>query len=232
MKPFREWRQVYDGDHTWNQSSAAALCMKLGCGTAVSTRVRDDSLTSRPVWWIRSSCIQSASTLWECIMIDRHFSPSSLEVICSELLAQPHVSLSPSTDGVSQDDQQGFWVLIGYTFGIVCSVEPQYQGGSFQLIFTSSNTEQNYTLPAVNHSALFLFSAADHTHRGTYTCLYHNYVFSHNFSSVSQPRSLAVLAPLTELIIRVTVVTVAMTSSITAICFYYKPKPEAVSREQ
>ncbi|XP_028275146.1 scavenger receptor cysteine-rich type 1 protein M130-like [Parambassis ranga] len=219
---YTEWRPVgVDGDE-W--SSAAAACVQLGCGSAVSASQTEGS-SSRPLWGISSSCVRTASVLKECVLMnDTTRTSLSLTVICSELLARPNISLSYSTDGVSQAEQQGFWVLIGSTFGIMCSVEPQYQGGSFQLMFTSSNTAQNYTLPAVNHSALFLFSAADHTHRGTYTCVYHNHVWSRDFSSVSQPRSLAVLAPLTELIIRVTVVLLAMMSSITAICCYYKPK--------
>ncbi|XP_028275079.1 uncharacterized protein LOC114444595 isoform X3 [Parambassis ranga] len=219
---YTEWRPVgVDGDRL---SSAAAACVQLGCGSAVSASQTEGS-SSRPLWGISSSCVRTASVLKECVLMnDTTRTSLSLTVICSELLARPNISLSYSTDGVSQAEQQGFWVLIGSTFGIMCSVEPQYQGGSFQLMFTSSNTAQNYTLPAVNHSALFLFSAADHTHRGTYTCVYHNHVWSRDFSSVSQPRSLAVLAPLTELIIRVTVVLLAMMSSITAICCYYKPK--------
>ncbi|XP_028275118.1 scavenger receptor cysteine-rich type 1 protein M130-like [Parambassis ranga] len=222
LKHNGEWREVDISYSEWTLKQTAVMCRRLVCVSPFSASTRD-YFTSRPVWRIQSSCIQHESKLKECVLQDS-VSSSSLEITCTELLARPNISLSASTDGVSQAEQQGFWVLIGSTFGIMCSVEPQYQGGSFQLMFTSSNTAQNYTLPAVNHSALFLFSAADHTHRGTYTCVYHNHVSSRDFSSVSQPRSLAVLAPLTELIIRVTVVLLAMTSSITAICCYYKPK--------
>ncbi|XP_028275078.1 scavenger receptor cysteine-rich type 1 protein M130-like isoform X2 [Parambassis ranga] len=222
LKHNGEWREVDISYSEWTLKQTAVMCRRLVCFSPFSASKRD-YFTGRPVWKIRSSCIQHKSMMKECVLKDS-FSSSSLEITCMELLTRPNVSLSPSTDGVSQAEQQGFWVLIGSTFGIMCSIEPQYQGGSFQLMFTSSNTAQNYTLPAVNHSAIFLFSAADHTHRGTYTCVYHNHVWSRDFSSVSQPRSLAVLAPLTELIIRVTVVLLAMTSSITAICCYYKPK--------
>uniref|UniRef100_A0A3B5PZ64 Immunoglobulin-like beta-sandwich domain-containing protein n=1 Tax=Xiphophorus maculatus TaxID=8083 RepID=A0A3B5PZ64_XIPMA len=108
------------------------------------------------------------------------------------LLVEPLIFLSSSTDGVSTGRKQGSELLIGSHFSIMCSIRPQYEGGSFQLIFSTSNYTQNQTLPAVNHSALFLFSAAGHAHQGTYRCVYHVYVFSYNFSSISQPLNLTV----------------------------------------
>ncbi len=83
-------------------------------------------------------------------------------------------------------------MVMGSSFTISCSILPQYPGGSFQLVLTTSATSQNYTLPAVNHSAHFLFSAADRTHQGDYRCVYHIYVFSQHFSSESQPLYLTV----------------------------------------
>ncbi|KAM9392333.1 uncharacterized protein KZ484_003800 [Pholidichthys leucotaenia] len=55
--------------------------------------------------------------------------------------------------------------------------------------------------PAVNHSADFLFAAAEPAHQGSYSCVYHVYVFSHNFSSESGLLSVTV-PDLTGLIIR------------------------------
>ncbi|CAK6980910.1 scavenger receptor cysteine-rich type 1 protein M130-like, partial [Scomber scombrus] len=111
------------------------------------------------------------------------------------LLLQPIISVSPTMDGVSEAQQQGFQVLRGSSFTISCSVQPQYPGGSFQLTFTSSNTTYNYTQPAVNHSADFLFPAADPAHQGHYSCVYGVYVFSHNFSSENSLFSLTVTDP-------------------------------------
>uniref|UniRef100_A0A3B4YJ65 Immunoglobulin-like beta-sandwich domain-containing protein n=1 Tax=Seriola lalandi dorsalis TaxID=1841481 RepID=A0A3B4YJ65_SERLL len=111
-------------------------------------------------------------------------------LVLTDLLAQPSISLSPSADGDSK--QWAFRVLMGSDFTITCSTEPQYQEGSFQLIFSPAHREHNHTLPAVNHSARFLFTAADHTHQGSYRCVYHVHVFSHNFSSESRPLSLTV----------------------------------------
>ncbi|XP_070762184.1 LOW QUALITY PROTEIN: scavenger receptor cysteine-rich type 1 protein M130-like [Enoplosus armatus] len=192
MENHGEWRPVADLNSEWDQESAAAVCRLLDCGSAVSTTMTDGS-SDRPVWWIKSSCVQSASALLECVILTSVIETySGLEVICSDLLAQPNISCSPSSDRGPKAKQQGHQVLMGSNFTITCSIAPQYQGGSFQLIFTTSNTTQDYTLPAVNHSARFLFPAADHTHQGAYRCVYHIYVFSSNFSSESQPLYLTV----------------------------------------
>ncbi|XP_043966489.1 uncharacterized protein LOC122827658 isoform X3 [Gambusia affinis] len=137
------------------------------------------------------------------------------------LLVEPLIFLSSSTDGVSTGRKQGSELLIGSNFSIMCSIRPQYEGGSFQLIFSTSNYTQNHTLPAVNHSALFLFSAAGHAHQGTYRCVYHVYVFSYNFSSMSQPLNLtvSVSAYLTALIIRLVVVLLGLLGSVLVLYF-------------
>ncbi|XP_041850873.1 scavenger receptor cysteine-rich type 1 protein M130-like isoform X2 [Melanotaenia boesemani] len=216
-----EWRPVVDCDFNWNQTSAAAVCLQLGCGIVVSTRMTDGPFV-RPVWCIKSSCMELSSTLLECTTTaDDTENEYSLEIICSDLLAQPHVSLYSYTNGVSEGKTQGSQVLIGSNFGILCSIKPQYQGGSFQLIFSTSGTTKNYTMPAVNHTALFLFSTADHTHQGTYSCVYHVYAFTFNFSSESQPLRLSVLASLTDLIIRL-VILLGMIVSVLVICLYFQ----------
>ncbi|XP_038549771.1 scavenger receptor cysteine-rich type 1 protein M160-like isoform X2 [Micropterus salmoides] len=192
MKNHGEWRPVADWGSDWDQTSAATVCRLLDCGSAVSTTVTYDS-PDRLVWWLKPSCAHSAAALLECMMLTGvNETYTSLEVLCSDILASPNISFSTYTDGDSEAKQQGLQVLTGSTFTIGCSILPQYPGGSFQLIFTNSDTTQNHTLPAVNHSAHFLFSAADHTHQGDYSCVYHIYVFSHNFSSESQPLHLTV----------------------------------------
>ncbi|XP_051255595.1 scavenger receptor cysteine-rich type 1 protein M160-like [Dicentrarchus labrax] len=218
LKNQGEWRPVAVWDSQWDQSSAAAACGLLDCGSAVSTEITDDA-SDRLVWWIRSSCVQAAATLLECVTLTNvPETYTGLNVTCSDLLAHPNISLSPSTDGVSKAKWQGLQVLMGSNFTITCSVEPQYQEGSFQLVFASSDAAQNYTLPAVNHSAHFLFPAADHAHQGDYRCVYHVYVFSHNFSSESQTLYLAVGASVTELIIRLVVLLLGLMLLIIALC--------------
>ncbi|XP_043976241.1 scavenger receptor cysteine-rich type 1 protein M130-like [Gambusia affinis] len=230
-----EWRPVDVWDHNWNMSSVAAVCAELDCGSAVSA-INSKETSKRPVWKIRSDCFQSGSALTNCLPYDEN-NDQSLEFICSGLLVEPLIFLSSSTDGVSTGRKQGSELLIGSSFSIMCSIRPQYEGGSFQLIFSSSNYTQNHTLPAVNHSALFLFSAAGHAHQGTYRCVYHVYVFSYNFSSMSQPLNLtvsgklmesirkssaSVSAYLTALIIRLVVVLLGLLGSV--LVLYFKAK--------
>ncbi|XP_039644387.1 deleted in malignant brain tumors 1 protein-like [Perca fluviatilis] len=188
MKQQGQWRPVIDWDSEWDQKLSSAVCKRLDCGSAVSTNISSSS-SETTVWGISRSCVQSDWIVRECLWLtSTRKSPTNLEVVCSDLLTQPNISFSTHIDGVSEATQQGLRVLMGSDFTISCSILPQYPGGSFQLIFNTSDPEQKtYTLPAVNHSAHFLFSAADSTHRGEYRCVYHLYVFSHNFSSESRP---------------------------------------------
>ncbi|XP_037617167.1 scavenger receptor cysteine-rich type 1 protein M130-like [Sebastes umbrosus] len=187
LKRQGDWRPVEGSG--WTLKEAAAVCRDLDCGSAVSVEQREGS-SRRSVWWIRSDCVQSGSALRECAISVS--SVSILNLTCSDLLLQPNISGSSSVDRVSEAQQQGFHVLRGSTFTISCSVQPQYPGGSFHLTFTSSTSALNYTQPAVNHSAHFLFPAAEPAHQGSYRCVYHVYVFSHDFFSESRLISLTV----------------------------------------
>ncbi|XP_036974113.1 scavenger receptor cysteine-rich type 1 protein M130-like [Acanthopagrus latus] len=225
MKQRGEWRPVTNIVSGWDQKLASVACRQLDCGSVVSTKIRNPS--DKPAWWISETCVQSDSIplLRECLLVpDQVPSPVSREVICSDILAQPNISFSPHNDGLSEDKQ--LQVLLGSSFTISCSILPQHPGGSFQLTLTNSATSQNYTLPAVNHSAHFLFSAADHTHQGNYICVYHVYAFSRKFSSESRRLYVAVAASLTDLIIRLALI-VLMVAFSAAMFFYYK-----VSRRQ
>ncbi|XP_055768362.1 killer cell immunoglobulin-like receptor 2DS2 [Salvelinus fontinalis] len=131
------------------------------------------------------------SCVYENYVFSHNFSSESdlLSLTVTDHLVQPDISLTESMGGVSRG-HQGPEVFRGYSFTITCSTQPQYPGGSFLLTFTGSNRTQ--TQPAVNHSAAFLFPAADDSHQGNYSCVYDNYVFSHNFSSESELLSLTI----------------------------------------
>ncbi|KAK9536811.1 hypothetical protein VZT92_006570 [Zoarces viviparus] len=159
-----DWRPV-DGFY-WTLKTADVACRELDCGSAVSIRRREES-SKRSVWRINSHCVLSGSTLRECLT--SHSSSSIVDLICSDLLLQPIITVSSSMYGVSEAQQQGAQVLRRSTFTICCSIQPQYPGGSFQLTFTSSNSTHNYTEPAVNHTASFLFPAAEPAHQGSYS---------------------------------------------------------------
>ncbi|XP_041728307.2 deleted in malignant brain tumors 1 protein-like [Coregonus clupeaformis] len=206
-----EWRTV--GAVDWDQRDiAAVVCRQLGCGSTVSV------LRGYTTRGFGVECSGSESSLRQCGRL-YHFRPG-LTVICSDLLVQPDIFLTDSMGGVSRG-QQGPEVFRGYSFTITCSTQPQYPGGSFLLTFTGSNRTQ--TQPAVNHSAAFLFPAADDSHQGNYSCVYDNYVFSHNVSSESELLTLTVTAsPLPAFIIRHVVVLLILLTAITTIYLYYK----------
>ncbi|XP_073322993.1 scavenger receptor cysteine-rich type 1 protein M130-like [Pagrus major] len=215
LKHQGEWRPVSDLE--WTLKTAAVVCRELDCGSAVSVRERAES-SARPVWRIWSNCVQYGSALRDCVTSG--YSPFILNFTCSDLLVLPKISVSSSMDRVSDSQQQ---VFRGSAFTISCSIQPQYPGGSFTLTFTSSNTAHNYTnQSAVNHSAHFLFPAAEPTHQGSYSCVYHVYVFSYNFSSESRLLSLTILDP-SVLIIRVVVILLmALLLVTTALYFHCK----------
>ncbi|XP_078017190.1 scavenger receptor cysteine-rich type 1 protein M130-like [Epinephelus lanceolatus] len=198
VKDQRDWRPVSIVPYPWTLKDTAVICGQLDCGSTVTVDWMKASL-GRSVWKIRPECVQSGSALRECLTLD--YSSHVMDITCSDLLLRPNISVSSSMDGVSEAQQQGFQVFRGSAFTISCSIQPQYPGGSFQLTFTSSNSAHNYTQPAVNHSAHFLFPAAEPSHQGSYSCVYHVHVLSHNFSSESRLLSVTVPDP-TPFIIR------------------------------
>ncbi|KAF1389842.1 hypothetical protein PFLUV_G00077750 [Perca fluviatilis] len=144
-------------------------------------------------------------------------------------------SLSSVSVGSPEDQQEVFQVFWGSTFTISCSIQPQYPGGSFQLTFTSSNSAHNSTQPAVNHSAHFLFPAAEPAHQGSYSCVYHLYVFSHNFSSESRVLSLSVMGVPSDprsLIIRAILLPLILLVENIVLYFYCRARREQLPRRQ
>ncbi|KAI9532428.1 hypothetical protein NQZ68_031951 [Dissostichus eleginoides] len=210
-----EWRPV-EYLSPWTLKAAAVACRVLDCGSAVSVVRRYES-SERSMWEISSDCVESGSALRECA--SSVSSSFFLSLTCSEKLLQPNISVSSSMYGVSGAQQQGFQVFRGSTFTISCSIQPQYPGGSFQLNFTSINSANNYySEPAVNHSAHFLFPAAEPAHQGSYSCVYHVSAVSQDFSSESRLLSVtvtgvrsdpepfiirAVVLPLTQLLVTI-----------------------------
>ncbi|KAJ4918878.1 hypothetical protein JOQ06_026294, partial [Pogonophryne albipinna] len=184
-----EWRPVEGRYSRWTLKAAGVACRELDCGSAVSVGEREES-SERDVWWIRSICAQSGSALRECAA-DYYSSDYILNLTCSDKLFQPNISVSSSMYGVSGAQQQGFQVFRGSTFSISCSIQPQYPGGSFLL----SSSTHNYTQPAVNHSAHFLFPAAEPAHQGNYSCVYHVSAFPQDSSSESRLLSVTVTDP-------------------------------------
>ncbi|KAJ4922666.1 hypothetical protein JOQ06_029518 [Pogonophryne albipinna] len=134
---------------------------------------------SAEIWelWLCCFCGREKGVLKETCVVDQIYLCSvwiCSEGVCSSrghfLKGSPNISVSSSMYGVSGAQQQGIQVFRGSTFTISCSIQPQYPGGSFQLNFTSINSANTYySLPAVNHSAHFLFPSAEPAHQGSYS---------------------------------------------------------------
>uniref|UniRef100_A0A3Q4GFM2 SRCR domain-containing protein n=2 Tax=Neolamprologus brichardi TaxID=32507 RepID=A0A3Q4GFM2_NEOBR len=196
-----KWRRIDYFD--WDLKEAHVVCEHLGCGSAFSIQWKNEP-SEISVLKIEPDCVHSGSALRECAKSSS--SSLTLNVTCKDLLVQPIISVS-FMNGVSMAQQQGLQVSRGSNFTMSCSIQPQYPGGSFQLTFTSSNTVYNYTQPAVNHSAHFLFPAAEPAHQGNYSCIYHVYVFYHELSSESPLLSVTVSDPNQSDVVKVVVIT-------------------------
>ncbi|XP_062407984.1 uncharacterized protein LOC134099209 [Sardina pilchardus] len=105
-------------------------------------------------------------------------------------LVQPNISLSAPVGGLFWGPQ-GPEVTRGHSLSLICSTEPQHQGGFFHLIFDGSNSTR--TQLAINHSASFYIPEADYSHQGNYSCVYEVTVSSRTFKSTQT-------APLTVIV--------------------------------
>ncbi|KAG5269690.1 hypothetical protein AALO_G00204910 [Alosa alosa] len=127
-------------------------------------------------------------------------SPQSATVSLSVIvvLVQPNISLS-APDGGLFWGPQGPEVTRGHSLSLICSTEPQHQGGSFHLFFDGSNRTR--TQLAFNHSASFYIPEADYSHQGNYSCVYEVTVSSHTFKSTqTAPLTVIVRASLAPII--------------------------------
>ncbi|XP_055008645.1 LOW QUALITY PROTEIN: deleted in malignant brain tumors 1 protein-like [Boleophthalmus pectinirostris] len=230
LKHRGEWRRV-DLYGRWDQEQTAFVCRDLDCGSAVYGEQRD-GFPHSPVWLISPHSVKESSVR-ECVSGSSSTSSSlGLEVKCSGfVLNRPIISVSVS-DGASELQPQGVRVQLGSKFRVKCSVEPQYSGGSFRLLSPAAPPAQNRTLPAVNHSAHFLFSDADHAHKGNYTCVYLLQVFNHNFSSQSHTLQLSVEESDSDLIIRVVVILLLLLCILPLSYCYCKVQARRGARER
>ncbi|XP_048121426.1 uncharacterized protein LOC125308851 isoform X2 [Alosa alosa] len=127
-------------------------------------------------------------------------SPQSATVSLSVIvvLVQPNISLS-APDGGLFWGPQGPEVTRGHSLSLICSTEPQHQGGSFHLIFDGSNRTR--TQLAINHSASFYIPEAHYSDQGNYSCVYEVTVSNRTFvSTQTAPLTVTIRASLAPII--------------------------------
>ncbi|KAG9259735.1 deleted in malignant brain tumors 1 protein-like, partial [Astyanax mexicanus] len=199
-----EWRKV--SEDYWSMNDVSVVCRQLNCGSALAAITRR-SKKKQSGWNVGFYCRGSESELRKCISYNNELYQinAGISYLYSDLLEPPTTSFS-TTIRVRRA-LQVFEVFRGHSFSITCSIESTYPGGFFHLKLPWTN--RSHTQTAVNHSASFLFPAADDSHQGNYSCVYDNQVtfesellvnettwrawnVTQNFSSESEPLSITV----------------------------------------
>ncbi|KAM8843731.1 scavenger receptor cysteine-rich type 1 protein M130-like isoform 1-T1 [Synchiropus picturatus] len=178
-----DWMPV-SYQHSWSQKEAGVVCRQLECGDAASTRRVDKQEVS--MWRFYSDCDGSEHALMDCGTATKWTSSSTVEVICTDVLPKPNITVWWSKAS------KNTVITWGYSFRIDCLVKTQFPGGHFVLVFSGLGQSHSHMKRTVNHSATFYFPSADFTHTGNYRCQYNNFVYNQNFTSESQTLTVTV----------------------------------------
>ncbi|XP_072307838.1 uncharacterized protein [Eucyclogobius newberryi] len=158
-----QWRRGQTVDRDQDLDFLSVLCQKLGCGLAVEAEYR----SSWGVFWeLDPECVKQRSDLRNCLVHDSNSTQDkySLFLFCSEQF--PSLRITVSSEGVSQSLGPRALVRSGANFSVSCSFDKPF----WLLDVVLFSPGGNYTLPTVNDSAHFLFSAFGPAHTGLYTC--------------------------------------------------------------
>ncbi|XP_055016252.1 uncharacterized protein LOC129410971 [Boleophthalmus pectinirostris] len=158
-----QWRPVMTSDQDLDLDFGSALCQNLGCGLAVKFSYFSNI---EPFWWLDPECVKRRVVLRDCLISNKTQDKKSLWLICSDFY--PGVKTLVSSEGVFQSRGHRALVRSGADFSVSCFLDKPFYSVFFHLLAPSGN----YTLPSVNHSAHFLFTAFGPEHTGNYTCGY------------------------------------------------------------
>ncbi|XP_055014534.1 CD5 antigen-like [Boleophthalmus pectinirostris] len=212
-----QWRKVTTSVQDLDLDLGSALCQKLGCGLADDIYFERDIV---PIWWLDPECVKRRAVLGDCLTSNRTQDKSSLWLDCSD--AFPGVKTLVSSEGVFQSRGHRALVRSSADFSVSCILDKPFFSVFFHLLAPSGN----YTLPSVNHSAHFLFTAFGPEHAGNYTCGYS----THNSSEIKKNVTLYIGRGVadSDLLLRAGIHVLILLISTTALYFYC----QAIGRKQ
>ncbi|XP_059904091.1 CD5 antigen-like isoform X1 [Gadus macrocephalus] len=192
-----QWRPVVHGSGRggWRGSVGGVVCRQLGCGALVAVERAPASPwpgRPRPAWRFLSDCGGEEAALTDCgVVRPLHTADPPAQVVCSDILVSPNISVSSMMDPWRQGRDGTPSVLKGHSFTVTCSVRPRYPGGSLRLLFSGANGTA-LSEPTVNRTAHFRFPAAVSAQQGNYTCVYRVTHRSRLFTSRSSVLSISI----------------------------------------
>ncbi|XP_045073001.1 scavenger receptor cysteine-rich type 1 protein M130-like [Coregonus clupeaformis] len=244
VKSNQSWASVCEAD--FDQQDAEVVCEELGCGAPAALQGGLYGEGEGQTWDKEFQCKGNESLLLDCDTSDRKNNTclpgNAVGLTCSK---PDDVRLvgggSRCAGGVERYDQ-GEWRTVGAEGrnreGVAAVVCRQLGCGSTVSVLPGNTTrgfgvECSGSEPSLRECGTWYSTyyiglgltviCSDDSHQGNYSCVYDNYVFSHNFSSESELLNLTVTAsPLPAFIIRHVVVLLILLTAITTIYLYYK----------
>ncbi|XP_041730996.2 CD5 antigen-like, partial [Coregonus clupeaformis] len=242
VKSNQSWASVCEAD--FDQQDAEVVCGELGCGAPAALQGGLYGEGEEGQTWDKEfQCKGNESLLLDCDTSDRKNNTclpgNAVGLTCSEPDDVRLVGGGSRCAGGVEWYDQGEWRTVGAVDwkkeGVAAVVCRQLGCGSTVSVLPG-NTSRGFGVycswsePSLRECGrMYHFLpgltviCSDDSHQGNYSCVYDNYVFSHNFFSESELLNLTVTAsPLPAFIIRHVVVLLILLTAITTIYLYYK----------
>ncbi|XP_045076325.1 scavenger receptor cysteine-rich type 1 protein M130-like [Coregonus clupeaformis] len=244
VKSNQSWASVCEAD--FDQQDAEVVCGELGCGAPAALQGGLYGEGGGQTWDKEFQCKGNESLLLDCDTSDRKNNTclpgNAVGLTCSEPDDVRLVGGGSRCAGGVERYNQGEWRTLGGDYGnkeAVAAVVCRQLGCGSTVSLLAGNTTGGIGVrcsgsePSLRECGTsfltyyvvpgFTVICSDDSHQGNYSCVYDNYVFSHNFSSESELLNLTVTAsPLPAFIIRHVVVLLILLTAITTIYLYYK----------
>ncbi|XP_030611183.1 scavenger receptor cysteine-rich type 1 protein M130-like [Archocentrus centrarchus] len=242
VKSNQYWSSVCEAD--FGQQDAEVVCRELDCGPPSVLQGVLYGEVEAPMWTKEFQCRGNESALLDCR------SSGSARKSCSTgkvvvLTCSEPVRLvgGASRCAGTLEVKQGLWRSVeasGWTLmeaAVACrelgcgsavltgSTNASLDGPTWKITpdcVKSGSTLRECATSSSQPSTILELICSEPTHQGNYSCVYHVFVFSHNFSSESRQLSLIVSADPTVFLIRLVLLLLSLLLFISAICFTHK----------